>query len=107
MAQRQWSTRGGPRLAWTEARDTQLRRLRAEGQGWPGIGAALGVSADVARERGRRIGARRAVVADAPAEDVDFNDPDRDPLPAGHPHAWALLTVGTLLSGIAWPGYAA
>ena len=45
------------RLEWTEARDARLRRLRAEGAAWPQIAAELGVSPDVARERGRRIGA--------------------------------------------------
>lgn len=89
------------RTDWTEASDARLRRLRAEGRGWPEIGAALGVTPDMARERGRRIGARfPARVPRAPAE-----DPYRSPLPAGHPRSWGLLTAGTLLAESAWPGW--
>jgi len=89
-----------PRLQWTAGRDGWLCRLRAEGRGWPEIAAELGVSPDVARERGRRLGARPPPPnARPPAE-----DPRRAPLPAGHPRAWALLTEGTLLDGAGWPG---
>jgi len=89
------------RIEWSQARDGVLRRLRAEGRGWPEIGAELGVSPDVARERGRRLGARWPGHAPrAPAEDAG-----RPPLPAGHPRAWGLLTAGTLLAGAAWPGW--
>jgi hypothetical protein len=88
---------------WTAALDARLRRLRAEGAGWPAIAAALDVSADMARERGRRIGARPPQTAPAaPAE-----DPGRPPLPPGDPRAWALLTQGTVLAGIDWPGWGA
>jgi hypothetical protein len=93
------------RTEWNAARDATVRRLRAAGQGWPEIGAALGISADVARERGRRIGARRQP-APPPPEDEALDDPDRGALPAGHPRAWTLLTAGTVLAGVPWPGYA-
>ena len=89
---------------WSAARDTRLRRLRAEGAGWPAIGEALGVSADIARERGRRIGAVRPPgLPAAPREDAE--DPGREALPAGHPRAWDLLTAGTQFAGTRWPGY--
>lgn len=87
-------------LEWTEARDGRLRRMRAEGRGWPEIAAELGVTPDVARERGRRIGARYpATIHRAPREERS-----RGPLPAGHPRAWRLLTEGTVLAGTSWPG---
>lgn len=89
-------------VPWTEARDAQLRRLRAEGALWAEVGRELGVSVDVARERARRIGVRRPVTAPRqPAND----DPMREPLPAGHPRAWRLLTDDTLMQGEPWPGY--
>jgi hypothetical protein len=88
------------RLEWTEARDTWLRRLRAEGRAWAEIAAQLGVTPDMARERGRRIGARGT----APSERAHREDPSRPPLPAGHPRAWGLLTSGTVLEGSGWPG---
>ena len=90
------------RLDWTEARDGRLRRLRAEGWNWQEIGAELGVTPDVARERGRRIGAR--FPGHVPPARVE--DPARSPLPAGHPRAWRLLTEGTVLAGTDWPGWA-
>ena len=89
------------RLEWTEARDGCLRRLRAEGRGWPDIAAELGVTPEMARERGRRIGVR--FPAAPPRASVE--DPARRPLPAGHPRAWGLLTEGTVLAGTAWPGW--
>jgi hypothetical protein len=89
------------RLEWTEARDAWLRRLRAQGRGWAEIGAELSVTPDVARERGRRIGARApGHIPRAPVE-----DPSRPPLPAGHPRAWGLLTAGTVLAGTCWPDW--
>jgi hypothetical protein len=90
---------GMARLEWTEALDARLRRLRAEGAGWPEIASALAVSADVARERGRRIGARPPTASPEPWAD----DKRRPPLPSGDPRAWGLLTRGTCLAGMPWP----
>jgi hypothetical protein len=86
---------------WTEPRDATLRRLRLDGVTWAEIAAALGVTPDVARERGRRIGARRGAPDTAPPRE----DPDRPPLPPGHPRSWGLLIEGTVLDGTAWPGW--
>ena len=87
---------------WTDARDARLRRMRGEGAGWPEIARALEVSFDVARERGRRIGARPPLAV----MPVPVEDPGRPPLPPGDPRAWGLLTEGTLLAGTRWPGWA-
>ncbi|CAH2600280.1 AsnC family protein [Rhodovastum atsumiense] len=87
------------RPLWTPPRDAQLRRLRAEGATWAEIAAALSVTRIAAIDRGRRIGARAPFKAAAPAHD----DPARDPLPAGHPRAWAVLTAGTCLAGTLYP----
>jgi hypothetical protein len=87
--------------AFSAAQDAVLRRMRADGQRWQDIAAALGRSPDVVRERGRRIGAPApGHVARAPAE-----DPYRPPLPPGHPRTWGLLTEGTGAAGTAWPGW--
>lgn len=89
------------RLEWTEARDGVLRRMRAEGRTWQDIAAEFAVTPEVARERGRRIG--------APAPDhavqLQAEDPYRPPLPAGHPRTWGLLTENTVLAGTFWPGW--
>lgn len=95
-------TQSAPNGRWSEARDAQLRRLRCDGASWAAIGAALGVSPGMARERGRRIGAPRQ--RNIPV--VQHDDPGRPPLPPGHPRAWGLLVEGTLLAGLAWPGWA-
>jgi len=65
------------------------------------IGATLGVTPDVARERGRRIGAPAPGFIPRAA----VEDPFRAPLPAGHPRSWGLLTAGTMLAGTGWPGW--
>ena len=70
---------------WTDAQDSQIRRLRTEGVPWDTVAAILGLSRWSVIERGRRIGARpppREIVA--PPE-----DPARGPLPSadlGHAH---------------------
>jgi len=84
---------------WTNAQDTQIRRLRAEGATWDAIAAVLGVTPFATRERGRRIGARRPPPDFVPPPD----DPLREPLPAGHPRSWRLLTDGTVLDGTHYP----
>jgi hypothetical protein len=87
------------KLAWTAAQDLQLKRLRAEGASWEAISAALDVSRWAAIERARRIGARRPPPEFVPPPE----DPARDPLPAGHPRSWGMLTAGTLLEGCPYP----
>ena len=86
-------------FTWTEGQDGQIRRLRAEGFTWDGIGAALGRSAAVVRERGRRIGAVRPPPEFVPPPE----DPQREPLPAGHERSWGAITKGTVLDGMAYP----
>ncbi len=83
---------------WTDAQDTKLRRMRAEGATWDEIAAVLAVSSAIARERGRRIGARRP-----PPDFVPHEDPDREPLPPGHPRSWGCITEGTVLQGTPYP----
>jgi hypothetical protein len=88
-----------PKLCWTEARDTQIRRLRAEGATWDAIAHALLLSRFAVIERGRRIGARKLPAAPR----VLPEDPERPPLPAGHPRSWGALIEGTLLEGTPYP----
>lgn len=86
------------KLLWTDARDTCIRRLRAEGASWDTIAAAIQVSRWSAIERGRLIGARAPEKPEPPPADLA-----REPLPAGHPLTWGLLTQGTVLEGTAYP----
>jgi hypothetical protein len=86
-------------LPWTAAQDARLRRLRAEGADWDHIAALLALSRCAAIERAGRIGACRPPPDFVPPAE----DPERDPLPAGHPSAWGAITEGTLLAGMPYP----
>ena len=87
------------RFHWTEAQDTQIKRLRAEGATWESIAAVLGLTRWAVIERGRRIGARRP-----PRELANIReDTARDPLPPGHPRSWDVLTAGTVLENTPYP----
>ncbi len=88
--------------AWTPPLDAQLRRLRLEGARWAEIAQALGVSVDIARERGRRLGASRPCSQGPAAPPEDMRRP---PLPPGHSRTWGLLTSGTTMAGDRWPGW--
>ena len=87
------------KLRWTNAQDTRIRQLRAEGATWDAIAAALCLTRSAVIERGRRIGARPP-----PPEFVaEPEDPHRGPLPAGHPRTWGVLNAGTVLAGEPYP----
>ena len=83
------------KLLWTEPRDLQIKRMRADPSSWDSIAASLGISRNAAIERGRRIGARLP----PPEFKPEPEDPDRAPLPPGHPASWDLLTAGTCFAG--------
>jgi hypothetical protein len=87
------------KFIWSDAQDTQIRRLRAEGASWEAIAAILGFTRWSVIERGRRIGAR------PPPREFQLppDDPSRDPLPAGHPRSWNVITEGTVLENTPYP----
>src|SRR5262245_15936648 len=87
------------KIVWTDAQDTQIRRLRMEGASWDVIAAALALSRWSVIERGRRINARRPPQATVTPPE----DPHRGPLPAGHPRSWGVLTAGTVLENAPYP----
>ncbi len=86
-------------FTWSNAQDTQIRRLRAEGATWDGIAAVLGRGVAMVRERGRRIGALRP----PPDHELPPEDPTREPLPAGDERSWGAITKGTVLEGEPYP----
>ncbi len=83
------------KLLWSEGQDTQIRRLRSEGADWDLIAQTLGLTRWAVIERGRRLGVSRRP-AHAPAV---REEPDRAPLPAGHPDSWGAITAGSPLEG--------
>ncbi|MCF3946196.1 AsnC family protein [Acidiphilium sp. AL] len=90
------------RRDWTEAADNTIRRMRADGATWAAIGAVLGLSRNTIIERGRRIHAAGGPVQTQRPPRPPEDDPNRGPLPAGHPISWGLLTAGTVLEGVAY-----
>jgi hypothetical protein len=88
-----------PKLVWTDAQDAQIRRRRREGASWDNIAADLALSAWAVMERARRIGVGRPQ-GEFVAEP---EDPNREPLPAGHPASWEAINAGTLLQGVPYP----
>jgi hypothetical protein len=87
------------KLVWTEAQDSQIRRLRAEGASWDTVATILGLARWTVIDRGRRIRALRPLRQSMTPQE----DPSRDPLPAGHPRSWNVLTAGTVLEGTPYP----
>jgi hypothetical protein len=91
------------KLTWTDAQDTQIKRLRAQGASWDTIAAVTGVTRWTVIERGRRIGARRPPPDFVPEPE----DPERPPLPAGDSRSWGVIVLGTVLEGLPYPAPAA
>lgn len=84
---------------WTHGQDTQIRRRCTEGATWKTIARELALPIALVVARAHRI--------DAPLPPPDFvpppDDPDREPLPAGHPATWDAITAGTVLEGEVYP----
>lgn len=78
---------------WTDGQDTQIRRLRTEGASCDIIALLLGVAQQAVAERARQLGVDQRPV-------TGLDQPDRPPLPAGHPESWGALTRGTVLRNV-------
>jgi hypothetical protein len=86
--------------AWTEARDEQLRALRAAGLTWDGVAEAMELGRNTVLERARKIGVR---MWRQPAPAAQAEARDRPARQAGHPQTWAMITAGTVLEGERYP----
>ena len=84
---------------WTATEDRQIANARAARHSWDIISAALGFSRSSVIERARALGIPRLTPVPADPE----SEADREPLAAGDPLAWAVLTEGTLLEGTDYP----
>ena len=87
------------KLAWTDAQDMQIRRLRTEGASWDSIAATLSLSRWSVIDRGRQIGARLPPADFEPPPE----DPERESMPPGDPRSWDAINVGTMLEGNPYP----
>src|SRR4051794_34268243 len=87
------------RIEWTDAQDAKIKRMRAERASWDVIAIAVGVTRWTVIERGRRLGARLP----PPDFEPPTEDPERPPLPPGHPETWGHMIQGTSLEGMPYP----
>ncbi len=78
---------------WTKPADATIITMRGDGASWAEISRTLSLSRNTVIERGRRLRAAAPlrVIAQV-VEGPDTDDPNRSPLPAGHPLTWGLLT---------------
>lgn len=100
--------RAARRITWTPQADARLARLRGEGASLRALSRAFGLGRSAVAERATHLGlhtpipaADRPPIARKPTPD-GLDDPTRDPLPAGHPVSWGLITAGTCLEGVAY-----
>jgi hypothetical protein len=77
---------------WTAAADGAICGMREAGETWASIGQALGLSRNTVIERGRRLRAQAPIKTVIVHEKQVSEDPNRLPLPAGHPITWRLIS---------------
>ncbi len=77
---------------WTAAADRVIVTMRESGETWGSIGFAMGLSRNTVIERGRRLRATAPPKPAVTAEKQVSEDPNRLPLPAGHPITWRLIS---------------
>ena len=94
-----------PPLIWTDAADAVLIRMRAEGATWDAIGNVMMICRTTVIRRSKVLGVEkplRLIKAEVPVV-REFIDVGREPLRAGHPVTWGIITAGTLLDGEIYP----
>lgn len=92
---------------WT---DGEIKRLQELNGSVPAeaLASEFGCCRSALIEKEHRLGIRRNRLASAPIATSKYHPlppfpRDWQPLPAGHPETWGLLTRGTVLDGTAWP----
>jgi hypothetical protein len=78
------------KTVWSGGQDAQIRRLRTEGASCDVIALLLGISLTAVAERARTLRVDHH-------PEVDVDDAERPPLPAGHRLTWGAINRGTLL----------
>lgn len=82
-------------IEWTQEMNATLQRLRDAGRTWLDIGAAMRLSEETVKRRAQAIGmdTRRLNQIPAPISQGErVQHITREPLPAGHPIAWHLIS---------------
>lgn len=82
---------------WTEAQDDLIRTQRGAGKSWSTIAYQLDLSRwFVIMHALHVLGLERT----ADQEPIEVIDPNRDPLPSGHPISWNAITAGFCIEGV-------
>lgn len=91
------------RIIWTPQADARLFQMHASGVSMRALARAFGLGRQAISERAMRLGihTRLPLPVRKPAL-ISNEDATREPLPAGHPISWGLLTAGTSLEGAAY-----
>lgn len=90
----------GRRITWTPEVDARLTQLHASGASVRALARAFGLGRQAVSERATRLGIyTKPTLPQRKPTSVSSDDATRDPLPAGHPISWGLLTAGTSLDG--------
>ena len=90
------------RINWTNQADARLAHLHGEGVSIRMLATAFGLSRTAIAVRAGRLGLAFPTRLPVPAKAAPAPDLARDPLPAGHPISWGLITAGTSLEGCAY-----
>lgn len=80
---------------WTPIEDSQIAASRLLRRTWDALAIDLQASRTALIEHARTLGIPR----NPPPDSEPADEADREPLPAGHPTAWTVLTEGTSLAG--------
>ena len=85
---------------WTPTEDQRIAVSRLLGRNWDSLAADLAASRSAVIERAHELGVPRMPrPAPPPSDEGHADEAAREPLPTGHPIAWAVLTERTLLAG--------
>jgi len=93
---------------WTEAENEMIRARATTLESWETIGAWVGVTKQCVILQAHRLGVPTASLRwiaarreTSPTAEIITapDDPDREPLPAGHPETWGIIVAGTCLAG--------
>ena len=87
------------RTRWTQQSDRQLLQMRKQGASLRTMAKAFGLSRSVVTARALQLGVEIPTRPPAQPKAASVPRETRDPLPAGDPLTWGLITQGTCLQG--------